>query len=179
MPTTDCRPGNAEGHSRFNEEAGEASEAFPQKISQFIEAYQPTDIIFPPKQTKTQNVYFQQKWYKKHPWIHYDKNLKKILYFICAKADNLGLLTFCQNKEPAFITDGFDNWKKGKEKLKKHESTDTHRFAVYQMSTRHNVPLQHNSLPPKRTTSLRSTMLNENIYNREILAPSRASFSRS
>ena len=50
--TTACRPANAEGHSRFNEEAAEASEVFPQKISQFTEAYQPTDIIFPPKANK-------------------------------------------------------------------------------------------------------------------------------
>ena len=34
--TTACRPANAEWHSRFNEEAAEASEAFPQKISQFL-----------------------------------------------------------------------------------------------------------------------------------------------
>ena len=30
---------------------------------------------------------------------------------------------------------------KKKEKLKKHESTDTHRFAVYQMSTREQRPI--------------------------------------
>ena len=81
--------------------------------------------------------------------------------FTCAKADNLGSLTFCQNKEPAFITDGFDNWKKGKEKLKKHESTDTHCFAVYQMSTREQRPItaQLSAAKEKQQASARRCLM--------------------
>lgn len=74
---------------------------------------QPCDTsVIPAKQTKSQNVYFQQKWYKLYPWIHYVPQIKKIVCFYCAKAKSMGLLDLAKTKERAFLSTGFGNWKK-------------------------------------------------------------------
>ena len=50
-------------------------------------------------------------------------------------AERNGLFTVCRDRplEPAFISGGFDNWKKAKQKFCGHQSSVQHRFAVYQL----------------------------------------------
>ncbi|XP_072016938.1 zinc finger MYM-type protein 1-like [Amphiura filiformis] len=103
--------------------------------------YQPVDTSgIPPKKTKTQLVYFQTKWFKTWPWLHYSKSRKGVLCFKCTSAYQQGLLSLANKKEDAFISAGFQNWKKvtglGKNNLGRfhqHESSETHKFAAEQL----------------------------------------------
>jgi len=44
-------------------------------------------------------------------------------------------LPWGRNSEPAFVTDGFRNWKKAVEKFREHEACHTHFLAVHHMQT--------------------------------------------
>lgn len=97
------------------------------------EAYHPNPSLIPWKQTKSQKIYFQEKWYKQFPWIHYDAKLQKMLCFQCSRAKQLGLLNLAKCQDPAFVSAGFDNWKKP-ERFKSHEKSDTHQHAVFELA---------------------------------------------
>ncbi|KAJ8049944.1 Zinc finger MYM-type protein 1 [Holothuria leucospilota] len=97
-------------------------------------------VRIPPKVTKSQNVNFQYKWFQMWPWLHYSESLKGVLCFTCSSAYQQGLLDLANKKEDAFISTGFNNWKKvtglGKHKLgrfQEHEMSETHRFAAVQL----------------------------------------------
>ena len=38
-----------------------------------------------------------------------------------------GLISFSKNSNPAFVSDGFSNWKKAKENFSSHESSRVHK----------------------------------------------------
>ena len=37
----------------------------------------------PGKDNKFRNLYFQEKWYKDYPWLHYYKDVNVLLCYIC------------------------------------------------------------------------------------------------
>ena len=78
--------------------------------SEWMSPNHPAPSSIPPKERQKQKIYFQEKWYKMYPWIHYDPSLKGVLCFTCMKAEKLGHVKMAKNKEPAFVATGFDNW---------------------------------------------------------------------
>ena len=91
---------------------------------------QPSPSSIPPKETKSQKVFFQAKWYKMYPWIHYDPSLKRVICFTCMKAEKNGHLKLAKKNEPAFVTTGFGNWKKATERFESHQASETHTVAL-------------------------------------------------
>ncbi|KAJ8050048.1 hypothetical protein HOLleu_03089 [Holothuria leucospilota] len=120
-----------------------SNEPTAHEIPAVEQPYQPCPsdpVRIPPKVTKSQNVNFQYKWFQMWPWLHYSESLKGVLCFTCSSAYQQGLLDLANKKEDAFISTGFNNWKKvtglGKHKLgrfQEHEMSETHRFAAVQL----------------------------------------------
>ncbi|QQP56874.1 Zinc finger MYM-type protein 1 [Caligus rogercresseyi] len=88
----------------------------------------PTSSI-PVVETKTQKILFLAKWYQSYPWIHYEPSLKRVLCFYCAQAEKRGLLKLAKNKEPAFVSVSFCNWKKASPRFESHQASNCHRVA--------------------------------------------------
>ena len=94
------------------------------------DAYHPDVKIIPPKKRKTQNVYFQEKWFKEYPWLTYDTTVHAVLCHKCATAHKMGMLSLATKSEEAFMTIGFTNWKKARIRFEAHMKSDSHRHAV-------------------------------------------------
>lgn len=54
--------------------------------------------------------------------------------FYCQLAASRGLLTFSKNSSDTFVTKGFNNWKKAKERFRKHEQSHAHSEACVKVS---------------------------------------------
>jgi hypothetical protein len=120
-------------------------------------AYQPLNskLIIPPQPLKSRKIYFQQHWYEKYPWLHYDIAVKGFLCFTCSKASSMGLLRSIKCAEPCFVSTGFNNWKKA--------TGDNGRFASHQNSACHRaatLALQ-NMQKPKNVATLLSQQLSD------------------
>ena len=70
---------------------------------------------------------FQNSWWKKYPWLHWDS--KKVLCFYCAtiKPEKVAHLKKC---DTAFSSNGYSNLKKAHEKFSQHETSAGHKEAV-------------------------------------------------
>ena len=55
---------------------------------------------------------FQVQWYKDYPWLTLCITTKKAFCFYCRLYYEQKELCLSKNIEPAFIRDGFSNWKK-------------------------------------------------------------------
>lgn len=95
--------------------------------------HQPLDLEFPANNGRK----FQKNWYNQFPWLEYYAEVNRAFCFPCRlfKNENLG----CSEKTYTEI--GFQNWKKGVEKFKTHESSEAHksateRFKSYESSLR-------------------------------------------
>lgn len=76
---------------------------------------------------------FQEAWYLKYPWLHYDAAVEGVLCFYCAKAAALKISSLATKSEPAFISEGFSNWKKALSRFDSHENSGCHRFSMQQL----------------------------------------------
>ena len=85
--------------------------------------FHPKNIKFP---KNSQNRSAQEKWFQDFPWLSYDVNLDKVFCFHCSKAFKEKKI-FGKNFEPAFISNGYNNWKKAIEKFRLHEKSDCHK----------------------------------------------------
>ena len=64
----------------------------------------------------------------------YSEDVQGVLYYTCLIAKKNGTFSnFSKRSDPAFIENGFRNWKKAKEKFRKHEMCETHRLDVLQL----------------------------------------------
>ncbi|ODM90373.1 Zinc finger MYM-type protein 1 [Orchesella cincta] len=98
----------------------------------------------PPPQSNNKRCFnFQFGWYKKHPWIHYDPSLKRIVCHVCANAKFKGLFSPQAKIEAAFTTIGYCNWKNGNENLKKHENSLLHKEAVSKLLMTKEMPISN------------------------------------
>ena len=89
---------------------------------------QPTTLCFP-KRTfeKKQPVKraFQRSWFKSWSWLHYDEATDTSFCYYCGKAEQEGKLK-ATNKDVAFITKGFNNWKDATNCFRRHEQSKCH-----------------------------------------------------
>ena len=67
---------------------------------------------FPKKPCGKQNRTFQSKWFLEFRWLHYNEQNDSVVCFICVKQNAKLNLCAARNKELAFISEGFSNWKK-------------------------------------------------------------------
>ena len=92
--------------------------------------YQSFSVDSSKRKQGKQNRVFQKKWFSDHKWLSYCLTRNAVFCFYCRKATLQGGLTFSTRGDSSFITNGFRNWKKGKEKFRNHEMSQTHNEAV-------------------------------------------------
>jgi len=69
---------------------------------------------------------FQPSWFTSFKWLNYCLTRNKIFCFYCYAATKQQLVTFSKKNSEAFVSVGFDNWKKALEKFREHESSQMH-----------------------------------------------------
>ncbi|MEM6831947.1 MAG: DUF4371 domain-containing protein [Bacteroidota bacterium] len=84
----------------------------------------PKDFIFPKSKFGARSRSCQHKWFKTYQWLHYDSEKDCVFCFYCMK--HKSKLTAEKNKEPAYISVGFKNWKKAPDCFKDHQNSKCH-----------------------------------------------------
>ncbi|CAB4007687.1 zinc finger MYM-type 1-like isoform X1 [Paramuricea clavata] len=90
-----------------------ASSPLTAKSNNFLNLNKPNHpevSVIPAQKLSRRTLYFQSEWYKDYEWIHYDLDLKIIMCFHCSKASAMGAIDLAHNKDPEFISEGFNNW---------------------------------------------------------------------
>ena len=73
--------------------------------------------------------YCQAEWFRSYKWLMYNRNKKALFCDICSKySKEKGTSVFVYKDDVECV--GFQNWKKGPEKLSDHEGSDIHRDAM-------------------------------------------------
>ena len=91
--------------------------------------HHPILFTFPQRIISKQKRSFCSTWYRKYQWLHYQEHDDSVLCFYCHIAEKRHL-PISSNKDRAFTTSGFSNWKKAIERFNKHESSLPHHQAV-------------------------------------------------
>ena len=95
-----------------------------------------------PKQShghkKVTNRAFQQKWFQRWRWLHYDSGADRVFCYLCVNALKTGKMTAEGNIDEAFVLRGYCNWKDAsgdRGGLASHESSSVHKRAVEMIET--------------------------------------------
>lgn len=72
---------------------------------------------------------FQPSWKVKYPWIKFCESTNKVYCDTCQQCQELNLFNFSHNKDEAFTSTGYDNWKNALAKFSKHELCQSHQEA--------------------------------------------------
>jgi hypothetical protein len=96
--------------------------------------FQPKPSDIPTMQCKNRTLHFQQAWFNRYLWLHYDASRKGVLCYRCGIAYVAGLLNIAKFASSAFITDGFRNWSMALMKFDVHERSECHKIATAQLS---------------------------------------------
>ena len=86
------------------------------------------DYPFPMKQFGKKKRSCQASWFKNFSWLHYSKEKDSVFCIFCIR--HKGKLTAEHNMEEAYITKGFNNWKKALEAFVDHQQSKAHRAAT-------------------------------------------------
>ena len=104
---------------------------------------------------------FCPEWYKKYPWLVLCSMRYKAFCFYCRSGEEMGLLKEkYSGGGDAFMSNGFDNWKKACECFIQHEKSNIHREAVLKRSL---------MSQPSVAAQLSNQVLQQQKVNREML----------
>ena len=95
-----------------------------------LEPNQPDVACIPMQPLNGRALRFQSKWFEKYSWLHFDAEIGGVLCHVCASAYQSNQLNLTKRTDKAFLTQGFRNWKKGKEKFEAHQKSETHKIIV-------------------------------------------------
>ena len=87
-----------------------------------------SSFSFPKTDFGKQNRSCQSQWFIKFSWLDYDEVNNSVACFICKK--HLKNLEMEKNKEEAFLSTGFHNWKKALDSFKEHQKLKCHIAAL-------------------------------------------------
>ncbi|KAF3835666.1 hypothetical protein F7725_028224 [Dissostichus mawsoni] len=90
----------------------------------------PNVKVIPSQTLSNRILYFQEKWFKDHTWLHYSPSVKGILCFYCAKYFAAQKSKLASKADSAFVKTGFNNWKKALEKCSVHKDSQCHKLAM-------------------------------------------------
>lgn len=91
--------------------------------------WQPSSsFAFPKTAFGKQNRSFQSRWFTEFNWLDYNEVEDSVTCFICKK--HLKNLEMEKNKEEAFLSNGFRNWKKALDSFKEHQKSKCHIAAL-------------------------------------------------
>ena len=97
---------------------------------------QPRGRTFPKKkfgQVKPEYRAFKESWFDNQnwsKWLHWEEEKERVYCIICRNVHVLGQLTMSKNKESAFITTGFNNWKDAVRSFELHRRSLCQREAL-------------------------------------------------
>ena len=83
----------------------------------------------------------QNVWFDEFSWLDFDPNEDKVYCFICIKNSKTGNSNRNKSTPQAFTHDGFCNWRKGKEGIKKHENSKEHRDSIEVFAAMEQTPI--------------------------------------
>ena len=108
-------------------------------LTRIDKPYQPEQNYCYPKRLfdKRQRA-FQSTWFLSYNWLHYRPNDYTVICYICANQELHGNLNLVPNRDFAFISTGFCNWKKAKGLLESHMKSNCHKTALTYENT---IPL--------------------------------------
>ena len=86
------------------------------------------DYSFPLKQLGKKKCSCQASCFETFSWLLYSEEKDSVLYMFCIKHKRE--LTAEHNMEEAYITKGFNNWKKALEAFVDHQQSKAHRAAI-------------------------------------------------
>ena len=89
------------------------------------EPYHPTNILLSKKRQGKQSRTFQRGWFVEYKWLTYCETRHKAFCFTCRLAAARRMI-HVTGKNLAFVSKGFDNWKKAKERFREHEHCQIH-----------------------------------------------------
>lgn len=96
------------------------------------EPYHPRiDFALTKRKQGKQSRSFCSSWFKNYKWLSFCTSRQKAFCFYCRSAMSKGLLAWSKKADGAFITKGFDNWKKAKERFQAHEQSQAHQEACF------------------------------------------------
>ncbi|XP_069381427.1 zinc finger MYM-type protein 1-like [Paralichthys olivaceus] len=90
----------------------------------------PNVKVIPSQTLSNKTLYFQEKWFKDHTWLHYSPSVKGVLCYYCAKYFAAQKSKLASKADSAFVKTGFNNWKKALEKFSAHKDSQCHKLAV-------------------------------------------------
>lgn len=99
-------------------------------VMSFTKPNQPDPKFIKRQVMKDRTLSFQKVWYEKHPWLHVSPGIEGVLCFHCAKYYTSGIPAQDKNTDPAFVSSGYKNWRRGLEKFSVHEKSAAHKMAV-------------------------------------------------
>jgi len=122
--------------------------------------YQPDVSDIPKQALKNRTLSFQKSWYSDYPWLHYKPSVLGVVCFYCATAEHLELFGLSRNREDAFITAGFRNWKKALDRFNDHSRCRSHQFAVEQVAHLKSAEPVDSQLSTQRNAEQREAQIN-------------------
>ena len=72
----------------------------------------------------------QPDWFRTYNWLHYRPDDDSVICYICANQELKGNLISASNKDYAFISTGFCNWKKATMQFDSHMCSSCHKTAL-------------------------------------------------
>ena len=91
--------------------------------------YQPPDnFIFPKTLFGNGERQCQPQWFKTFPWLQYDIEKDSVCCHFCTSHKDKLLAE--HNKDPAYVSIGFNNWKNAPKCFKTHEISKCHKAAL-------------------------------------------------
>ena len=103
--------------------------------SQHDKPYQPTINFSSTRRIQGKQARsFNAVWFKEHKWLTFCIPRNRVFCFYCRFAFSKGLLTFSKNASHSFLTKGFNNWKKAKEKFREHKQCHAHSEACIKVT---------------------------------------------
>ena len=115
---------------------------------------------------------FCVEWYTAYPWLYLCLTSLEAFCHLC-KFFHQGGNLLDKNLDDAFITTGFNNWKKARERFTKHEKSNSHRkslFKIQQMKGSHGIGTQLDE-QMKKNQQLHCSMLLKQLSSLRYLAP--------
>ena len=88
----------------------------------------PENFSFPKTRIGQRERHCQYRWFKNYKWLHYDVQKDSVFCFYCMVHETK--LTAEHNKDPAYISEGFKNWKKVPKCFKEQEESKCHKAAL-------------------------------------------------
>ena len=73
---------------------------------------------------------FSPSWYSTYSWLTLCTTKHRVFCVLCRYCKAKNLLCFARKGEDAFVSIGFNNWKKAHEKFTIHEQSDLHKEAI-------------------------------------------------